>query len=351
MRKNKKTIALTGWWSGGHIFPLISLYTYMKESNTQYNFIWFWEQWELEEEVCENYGIDFHDIAAGKIRRYFDVRNFYEPLKNLTGIVQGIYYIFAYKIDIIFSKGWYVSLPLCLAAALFRKKIYIHESDMKWWLANKIIGKFATKVFTTFPPTQTTTPSQKYITSWQILSPELIEWFTTPKIWVNNRLKVLVIAWSQWSSTIFSNLVKVIPQLPDIDFEIILGSKNLSFRNELDVFTNTRVYDFVDQKTLWIIYRTTDIAITRWSATTLWELYYFGIHSIIIPITQAWGHQIYNAEYFRDNYQSNILDEKKQLSLEIYKKIRLFKDLRKKWLNLDGYLDALKIIEREVSGK
>jgi UDP-N-acetylglucosamine:LPS N-acetylglucosamine transferase len=44
------------------------------------------------------------DIPAGKIRRYFDLRNIYEPFKNLTGIFFGIYYIIKYKIDIIFSK-------------------------------------------------------------------------------------------------------------------------------------------------------------------------------------------------------------------------------------------------------
>jgi UDP-N-acetylglucosamine:LPS N-acetylglucosamine transferase len=28
--------------------------------------------------------IKFEHIPSGKIRRYFDLRNFYEPLKNLT---------------------------------------------------------------------------------------------------------------------------------------------------------------------------------------------------------------------------------------------------------------------------
>jgi len=38
----------------------------------------------MEEETAEKNNIEFHEIAAGKIRRYFDFRNFYEPLKNLT---------------------------------------------------------------------------------------------------------------------------------------------------------------------------------------------------------------------------------------------------------------------------
>jgi len=43
-----------------------------------------------------------------------------------------------------------VSLPLCIAGFLLRKKIYIHESDMKSGIANQLIGLIATKKFYTF---------------------------------------------------------------------------------------------------------------------------------------------------------------------------------------------------------
>jgi len=311
----KQTIALTGWWSGGHIFPLLSLYNFLQEEG-KYNFIWVWEAWELEEEIAEQHSIDFHDIAAGKIRRYFDWRNFYEPLKNLTGIFEGLYYIWKYKVDIVFSKGGFVSLPLTIAAFLMRKKIYIHESDIQTGLANRLISKCATKVFHTFPKENLW---KKDIVTWQIVNPQLLEWLKSTKVGTNTRLKVLVIAWSQWSTIMFKNLVKILPDLSHIDFEIVLWEKNLDFRKDLDLFTNTTVYDFVDQKTLWIIYKNTDIAITRGSATVLWELYYFGIHSIIVPITNAGWHQIHNAEYFKQNFESDILDENVNLSLEMFR--------------------------------
>ena len=338
----KKTIALTGWWTGWHIFPLLSIYNYLKEDNN-YKFLWIWEETGLEADIAEKNNIEFHDIAAGKIRRYFDWRNFYEPLKNFTGIFQWIYYIWKYKIDIIFSKWWFVSLPLCLAGRMMRKKIYIHESDIKIWLANKIISKFATKIFTSFPKEW-----KKVITTWQILNPELLEWLKDLIIKENKKLKILVIAGSQGSTIIFENLVKIIWDLPNIEFEIILWEKNKHFREKLNIFTNTKVYDFVSQKELWIIYKNTDIAITRGSATTLSELFFFWIHSIIIPITNAWNHQIYNAKYYNEKYWSDILDENKNLSLELFRKIKSYQNLRKKDLNLQWFFNAMKIIEKEI---
>ncbi len=339
----KKTIALTWGWTGGHIIPLLSVYNYLKEENN-YNFLWVWEENGLEYEISMQNNIEFHDIAAGKLRRYFDFKNFYEPLKNLTGFFQGLYYIWKYKIDIIFSKWGFVSLPLCLAAAVMRKKIYIHESDVKWGLANKIIARFATKIFTSFPKEW----KSKYITTGQILNPELLEWLTNLQITENKRLKILVIAGSQGSTIIFENLLKIIPDLPNIEFEIILWEKNKHFREKLNIYTNTIIHDFVNQRELWKIYKQTDIAITRGSATVLSELYNFGIHSIIIPITNAWNHQIHNAEFYNTNYWSDILDENNNLYLEIFRKLDKYKNLRKKDLNLEWFFDAMKIIEKEI---
>ncbi|MDQ7008856.1 MAG: UDP-N-acetylglucosamine--N-acetylmuramyl-(pentapeptide) pyrophosphoryl-undecaprenol N-acetylglucosamine transferase [Candidatus Gracilibacteria bacterium] len=338
----KKTIALTGGGTGGHIIPLLSIYNYLKEEDS-YKFLWIGEETGLEYDIAEENGIEFKDIAAGKIRRYFDFKNFYEPLKNFTGIFQGVYYIWKFKIDIIFSKGGFVSLPLCIAGKIMGKKIYIHESDIKMGLANKVISKIATKVFTSFPK-----EGVKIITTGQILNPELLDGLNNLELKENKKLKVLVIAGSQGSTIIFENLIKIIEDLPNIEFEIILGEKNKHFREKLNIFTNTIVHDFVNQKELGIIYKQTDIAITRGSATTLSELYYFGIHSIIIPITNAGNHQIYNAQYYKEKVGSDILDENKNLSLEIFRKLNIYQNLRKNNLNLEGFFDAMKIIEKEI---
>ena len=347
--ENRKTIALTGGATGGHIFPLLSLYNYFKDEN-KYNFIWVWEEESLEEELDEKNNISFYDIPAGKVRRYFDWRNFYEPLKNLTGIFFGIYYILKHNIDIVFSKGWYVSLPLCIAAFILRKDIYIHESDVVWWVANKIISIIATKVFYSFENNLTKKDSEKplakHIHVGQIMNPELLDFITSLEIKENEKLELLVIAGSQWSTTIFENMLKIIPDLWDINITVILGEKNLHFKEQFQKHFHVTVHDFVDQNTLWKIYKKTDIAITRAGATTLWELNNFGIHSIIIPLKNSAGnHQLSNAEYFEETFGSNILDEENNLNLEIFRLLQKFKDLRKSGLNLNNFFKSLKEID------
>lgn len=341
----KQTIALTGGWSGGHIFPLLALQNYLKEEG-KYNFVWVWEEDSLEEETARKHKIRFFGVSAGKLRRYFDWKNFYEPLKNLTGIFEGIYYILKYKIDLVFSKGGYVSLPICIAAWILRKNIYIHESDIKTGISNKIVSKLATKVFYTFENEKI--DAVKHIHTGPVLNPDLIEYLDSLENDANLRLNVLVIAGSQWSKTIFENLLRALPNLSDVDFHIVLGTKNESFRERFKAFPNTKVHDFLTQKRMGKIMKNIDIAITRGSSTVLWELYYFGIHSIIIPITNAGDHQVYNAEYFMNKCGSNVLDENNNLGMELEKLLQKYKHLRKQGLNLEGFFKPLQIIEKEI---
>lgn len=352
MEKNIKTIALTGGGTWGHTIPLVSFYNYIKEEQkegaleSEYQFIWVWEFDSLEEEMARKNKIPFYEISAWKIRRYLDYRNLYEPLKNLTGFFEWIYYIWKHKVDIVFSKGGYVSLPLCLAAMVMRKKIYTHESDIVTGLANKVISKLATKVFYSFdgPKINWT----KHIHSGPILNPELIDYLDSLSVEENERLNVMVIAGSQWSATIFRALLKSLPDLQDIDFHVILGDKNMHFRKDFEKYENVIAHDFITQKRLGKILKNVDIAITRWSSA-LWELYFFGIHSIIIPLkATGWNHQHHNAMYFNEKFGSDVLDEDDNLNLEMFRLLQKYKSLRKSGLNLDGFFDWLKTIEKEL---
>jgi UDP-N-acetylglucosamine--N-acetylmuramyl-(pentapeptide) pyrophosphoryl-undecaprenol N-acetylglucosamine transferase len=351
MTIKKPVIALTGGWSGWHTMPLSALYNFLKEDDN-YDFVWVGEQGGLEEEIAKKHNIVFKDIAAGKIRRYFSFKNFYEPLKNLTGICQGIYYILNSHIDIIFSKWWYVSLPLCIAAAILRKPIYVHESDVAMGLANKLISKLASKVFYTFENELTADPANtKHIHSGQILNPELIDYLDSLDVTENEKLTVMVMAGSQGSTNIFNHLLKILPQVPDVTFHIVLWDKNMHFRDDFKKFPNTLVHDFITQKRLGKILKNIDVAITRGSATTLWELTVFGIHSIIVPITLAWGHQIHNAKYFQEKYGSDIVDETQDLDTQLLEKLQKYAGLRKSGLNLDDFFKPLHIIEQGLCEK
>lgn len=339
------TIKIMLAWGGtwGHAIPIISLVSYLRDE-WKYQFLWLWERDSLEEELAELHLIDFKSISAGRIRRYFDIRNFYEPFKNLTGICESIYHIIRFRPDFIFSKGWFVALPVCIAAWILRKPVFIHESDSIIWLSNKLCSRFANRIFYTFPWEYI--DNIKHIHSGPIMHPDMIEWLSSMQVQENERLKVLIIAGSQWSTIIFDALLGILKDCNDIDFHIILWEKNLHFRERFQKFPHVTSYDFLKPLKLWKLMQSSDIAITRWSST-LWELMHFGIHSIIVPLkATGWNHQTHNGQYFKEKYGFDLLDEESELSLEIFRKLQAYKDTRKSDLHLEWYFDGIQTIEK-----
>ena len=60
------------------------------------------------------------------------------------------------KPDLVFSKGGYVSVPVCLAAKRMKIPIILHESDAVMGRANRLIAKLSTKICLGFPDSRRT---------------------------------------------------------------------------------------------------------------------------------------------------------------------------------------------------
>ena len=81
----------------------------------------------------------------------------------------------------------------------------------------------ATKVFYSFPNKLTENPKNtKHIHTGHILNPELLEGISENSVPENEKLSVLVIAGSQGSTKIFENLLQILPDCKDINFQVIL---------------------------------------------------------------------------------------------------------------------------------
>ena len=100
----------------------------------------------MEEGLIKAQNIPYEGISSGKLRRYFDLKNFSDPFRVVKGLFEAKKIIKMYAPDIVFSKGGFVSVPVVMAAAFLKIPVIIHESDITPGLANKIATKFATKV-------------------------------------------------------------------------------------------------------------------------------------------------------------------------------------------------------------
>lgn len=101
----------------------------------------------------EGAGLEFFGIPAGKLRRYFSLRNFADIFKVMMGFFAARRILRRERPVLLFSKGGFVSVPPCVAASFLKIPVFTHESDYSPGLATRINLRFAARVFTAFEDT------------------------------------------------------------------------------------------------------------------------------------------------------------------------------------------------------
>ena len=147
-----KKIVLTGGGTAGHVTPNIAIIPTLKEMGYDISYIGTYNG--IEKKLIEEIGIPYYGISSGKLRRYFDLKNFTDPFRILKGYFQAKKLIKKLKPDVVFSKGGFVTVPVVFAASKKKIPIVIHESDMTPGLANKLALPKATKICCNFPETK-----------------------------------------------------------------------------------------------------------------------------------------------------------------------------------------------------
>ena len=90
-----KRIILTGGGTAGHVTPNIALLPRLKELNYDIHYIGSYNG--IEKELIEQFGIPYHGISSGKLRRYFSMKNFSDPFRVLKGFSEANKLIDVYK--------------------------------------------------------------------------------------------------------------------------------------------------------------------------------------------------------------------------------------------------------------
>ena len=168
-----KHIVLTGGGTAGHVTPNIALIPTLKAAGYQISYIGSYEG--IERKLIEEMGIPYYGISSGKLRRYFDPKNFSDPFRVLKGFHEAKKLLKKLKPDVVFSKGGFVTVPVVIAAKRCKIPAIIHESDMTPGLANKLCIPSAVKVCCNFPETVSSLPADKAVLTGTPIRQELMK--------------------------------------------------------------------------------------------------------------------------------------------------------------------------------
>jgi UDP-N-acetylglucosamine--N-acetylmuramyl-(pentapeptide) pyrophosphoryl-undecaprenol N-acetylglucosamine transferase len=331
------TIVLVGGGTGWHIQPIVSIV-----KSLEHEYLWIGWQNSTEEKSARENNIPFHQIPTLKLSTtksfkvvlypYFLLLGFFKARKLLKWLQT--WWKTVNSGGCVFSKGWPGSVAIGIAAWSLWIPLYIHESDTVAGRSNQILGKFATKVFLGFENTKKYFKWKNSEVIGQILDPvfyrhcEPVKQSRNTEIqkpldhfvprddriqWKTNKPHILVICGSQGSQSIFQAIIEQFREDTRYEWIIALGKLNQDMQNAFAVIPNCQAKEWISQSDIAELIPDTDIAISRWSATTLAELTAFSDskpHLIIIPLPySAWNHQHFNAlEYSKLGH--TILEQK-----------------------------------------
>ena len=164
-------ILLTGGGTAGHVTANLALLPELRKEHTVF---YMGSRDGIEKELAESAGLSYFGISTGKFRRYFSLRNLTDPFRVVAGFFQARKRIQEWKIDLVFSKGGFVAVPVIFAAASLGIPIICHESDFTPGLANKLTIPFTKKICCNFQETVASLPKGKAVCTGAPIRAELL---------------------------------------------------------------------------------------------------------------------------------------------------------------------------------
>lgn len=305
-----KKIVFTGGGSAGHVTPNLALIDKLKDD---WEIAYIGSKEGIERTLVQNHGIDYYAISSGKLRRYFDMKNFKDPFKVLAGVMQSFFILRKIKPAVIFSKGGFVSVPVVIGGWLNRIPVYIHESDITPGLANRIAVNFATKLFVTFEEAAANFPKEKVVYSGAPIRDVLLQGNKQKGLqflgFRDDKPVLLVMGGSLGAKKINEAIRAALPNLLKTYRIVHLCGKG-NIDADLEKTNGYRQFEYVDQE-LPDILAASSLIVSRAGSNAIFEFLALKKPMILIPLPlrSSRGDQILNAKSFHEKGFCEVLDD------------------------------------------
>jgi len=341
-QKNKKVkILLTGGGTGGSVSPLLAVVEELTSPQPspskgegairrgeKYEFLWVGTKSGPEREMVERTGIKFIAMPAGKLRRYFSLKNFLDPFKIIVAFFKSFFIILKWRPDLVMTAGSFVSVPVIWAAWILRVPILVHQQDARSGLANKLMAPFARVITITFSESLpvygkkavwTGNPARRSreIPNSKSQIPNIFNLKKDLPIVLivgggTGAMEINKLVWeSLYELTKFCQIVHVTGKGKEV-------SELSSEASELSSYYKS--FEFLEHEKVMEIMKAADLVVSRAGLGFLTEISYLAKPAILIPIPSS--HQEDNAQVFAKNEAAIVLDQKKLTNQDFTNKIK-----------------------------
>ncbi|MFW6138307.1 MAG: undecaprenyldiphospho-muramoylpentapeptide beta-N-acetylglucosaminyltransferase [Spirochaetota bacterium] len=305
-------IAITGGGTGGHIFPNIAVIEALRDRGGGRVF-WIGKKRSSEEKEAENAGVAFYGIRAGKLRRYFSVKNIFDVFNIIAGFLQSLIILGRLKPQVLFSKGGFVSVPPAAAARMLGIPVITHESDIIPGLANRIISRTASLVCVSFEKTAQYFPGKRVeITGNPVRA--VVERGNRQKglefLGFDETTPVVLVIGGSLGAAFLNRIVREMVSGNDVPFRVAHQCGRGNIDTELLGRRGYRQFEFIFRE-IGDVLAAADIVVSRAGAGAIFEICCCGRPSVLIPLPreQSRGEQIQNAAFVKEKGAAVVVQE------------------------------------------
>lgn len=297
-------ILFVGGGSIGHIAPAVAVAHFLHERNSSYSMHFLVSPRPEEKIFVTRHGFSCSSIAAPRLSLTF-LWKFFSAYRAAHVLLT------SKRPRVVFSKGGYVSVPVCLAASRLKIPIVLHESDAVSGRANTFIARFADAVCLGFPGSEVKSPKTR-VTGNPVRS-DVTSGSRDDGLGITGlagvRPILLVLGGSQGALAINEAIAEHLDELLRIcDIIHITGEGKKTVRRSREGYWQTTfAYEELPH-----LYALADLAVSRAGANTIADLAANGIPAILIPLRGvAHDHQEANALCAVQSGGCRLLEQKK----------------------------------------
>jgi len=298
-------VVIAGGGTGGHLFPGIAIAQEFLAKNAENNVLFVGTGKPFEISILLETGFAHKCITA----EGFKGRGVWNQIVSISkvpkGIIESILILKGFKPHIVIGVGGYSAGPLVMGAWLLGIKIVLHEQNILPGITNRILSRFADRVYVSFAETiMGVTPKNIRFTGNPVRK-EIVQCAETlkntdvkaPK--KEKKFTILILGGSQGAHSINMALLEAL--------EYLEKRENIFFVHQTGAQDETQVKRKYDEygiesdtraffKDMACQYQRADLIICRAGATTVAEIKAIGKGVIFIPFPfAADDHQVLNA--------------------------------------------------------
>ena len=295
-------LIVTGGGTGGHLFPGIALAAAMQQKIAGTKVMFIGTARLLDQQALAGLGFTVQSLACGGVKGMSVPQKLWSLLQLPSAVFEARRMMQAFKPDLVFGVGGYVTGPVLVAARSLGVKTGIHEQNSVPGLANRLAGLLAHKICISLPCEPPFPPAKTVLTGNPVRQ-AILDAAARKTSRTQGAPTLLVLGGSQGAHRV--NLlvveamrhlaarqepVRIIHQTGTADEALVRERyRELGIQAEVSAFI----------KDMAATYRQADFVVSRAGATTLAELAVMGLPALLIPYPfAADNHQVTNGKYY-----------------------------------------------------